>query len=161
MNVDKAEPGKGKKYESSPAEQSSQNQKLDHSTNDSKSTSAAETVSHKRDTSSNSKKSPTKGEELRSQTANETTVMEKGRVSSQAAPNLSDKGKGKELTKTVKNPERSKGAEPTKTVKNPDKGRGAETPTKTTKNPDKGKGAEPPKKSVKNPEKGRGPDMSQ
>ncbi|GMI91001.1 ROP1 ENHANCER 1 [Hibiscus trionum] len=125
MNVDKAESEKGKKHESPSAE------------HDSKSTSAAETVSNKRYTKSNSKKSATKGEEPRSQTANEKSGMEKGRGSSQAVPpSSSDKGKG---------------AEPIKSIK----------PTKSVKNPDKGKGAEPPTKSVKNPEKGRGPDVSE
>ncbi|GMI82790.1 ROP1 ENHANCER 1 [Hibiscus trionum] len=84
-----------------------------------------------------------RSKELRSQAANETAGMEKGRGSSQAA----------------KNPDKGKGAEPTKSAKNPDKGKGAD-PTKSVKNSEKGKGAEPTK-SVKNPEKGRGPDISQ
>ncbi|KAL4335338.1 hypothetical protein GQ457_07G024100 [Hibiscus cannabinus] len=144
MKVDKLEPEKGKKHEPSSAEHSPHNQKMDKLTLDSKSTSAAEPVSDKRYTKSNSKKTA-KGEDIRSQTANEKSGMEKGRGSSQAAPSPSDKDKGAEPIKSVKNPEKSKGAEP----------------TKSAKNPDKGKGAEPPIKSVKNPEKGRGPDISQ
>ncbi|KAK8642723.1 hypothetical protein V6N13_012057 [Hibiscus sabdariffa] len=144
MKVDKVEPEKGKKHEPSSAEHSPHNQKMDKLTLDSKSTSAAEPVSDKRYTKSNSQKSA-KGEDIRSQTATEKSGMEKGRGSSQAAPSPSDKDKGAEPIKSVKNPEKSKGAEP----------------TKSAKNPDKGKGAEPPTKSVKNPEKGRGPDISQ
>ncbi|PPD94950.1 hypothetical protein GOBAR_DD08053 [Gossypium barbadense] len=112
-NVDKVEPEKGKKQESfTTNKHSPQNQQLDHSTHDSKPTSAAETVSHKRHTRSNSKKSSTRGEERRSQAANETHGKEKSYGSSQGvSSSSSDKGKGPEAIQSVKNPEKGRGSD--------------------------------------------------
>ncbi|XP_017606586.1 rho GTPase-activating protein REN1-like isoform X1 [Gossypium arboreum] len=112
-NVDKVEPEKGKKQESSTANKHSpQNQQLDHSTHDSKPTSAAETVSHKRHTRSNSKKSSTRVEERRSQAANETHGKEKSCGSSHGvSSSSSDKGKGPEAIQSVKNPGKGRGSD--------------------------------------------------
>lgn len=113
MDVDKAESEKGKKQESSTTNKHSpQNQQLDHSTHDSKPTSAAETVSHKRHTRSNSKKSSTRVEERRSQAANEMHGKEKSCGSSHGvSSSSSDKGKGPEAIQSVKNPGKGRGSD--------------------------------------------------
>ncbi|PPS03374.1 hypothetical protein GOBAR_AA17284 [Gossypium barbadense] len=109
MYVDKAEFEKGRKQESSlESKHPPPNQQVDHSENNSNRMNEAETDSKKSHASSNSKKLAKKGEEQRSQTANESPDNEKGRGSSQAVAS-SGKGKGIEHARTARNREKRRG----------------------------------------------------
>ncbi|XP_052885263.1 rho GTPase-activating protein REN1-like isoform X3 [Gossypium arboreum] len=109
MYVDKAEFEKGRKQESSlESKHPPPNQQVDHSENNSNRMNEAETDSKKSHASSNSKKLAKKGEEQRSQTANESPDNEKGRGSSQAVAS-SGKGKGIEHVRTARNREKRRG----------------------------------------------------
>ncbi|KAA3466662.1 rho GTPase-activating protein REN1-like isoform X4 [Gossypium australe] len=107
--VDKAEFEKGRKQESSSeSKHPPPKQQVDHSENNSNRMNEAETDSKKSHASSHSKKLAKKGEEQRSQTANESPDNEKGRGSSQAVAS-SDKGKGIEHVRTARNREKRRG----------------------------------------------------
>ncbi|MBA0580704.1 hypothetical protein Gorai_022910, partial [Gossypium raimondii] len=107
--VDKAEFEKGRKQESSSEnKQPPPNQQVDHSENKRNRMNEAETDSKKSHASSNPKKLAKRGEEQRSQTANESPENEKGRGSSQAVAS-SDKGKGIEHVRTARNREKRRG----------------------------------------------------
>ncbi|XP_016702867.1 rho GTPase-activating protein REN1 isoform X3 [Gossypium hirsutum] len=109
MYVDKAEFEEGRKQESSlESKHPPPNQQVDHSENNSNRMNEAETDSKKSHASSNSKKLAKKGEEQRSQTANESPDNEKGRGSSQAVAS-SGKGKGIEHARTARNREKRRG----------------------------------------------------
>ncbi|MFQ6621986.1 hypothetical protein Gotur_002172 [Gossypium turneri] len=107
--VDKAEFEKGRKQESSSENKHPPpNQQVDHSENNRNRMNEAETDSKKSHPSSHSKKLAKRGEEQRSQTANESPDNEKGRGSSQAVAS-SDKGKGIEHVRTARNREKRRG----------------------------------------------------